>query len=82
MLDTLKEEPDEEFEDALNDFEFFASSLPSLESLSFSVAHELDVDTHLKFPKDLFRWEFYPPTGLRHLILCGCYGGPFAPCVT
>lgn len=54
MLDTSKEEPDEEFRNALNDFEFFLSYLPFLESLSFSVAHELDVDTHLKFPRNLF----------------------------
>ena len=54
MLDTSKEEPDEEFMDALDDFEFFVLPLPSLESLSFSVNHEPEIDTHLNYPRGLF----------------------------
>ena len=76
MLDASEEGPDEDFKNALNDFEFFVFPLPSLESLHFSVNHELEIDTHLNFPRDLFSWIILPPTKLRHLTLQGCYGGP------
>ena len=79
MLDGYAEEGlDQDFKDALDDFDFFTSPLPALESLSFSVNLELDIDidTHMHFPRDLFCWNFLPPTKLRHLTLHGCYGGP------
>ena len=77
MLDDVAEDgPDECFKDALDDFKFFVFPLPVLESLSFHVQHELDVDTHMELPRDLFCWKFLPPTKLRHLALHGCYGGP------
>ena len=76
MLDGSEEGPNQDFSDALDDFEFFALRLPSLESLSFSVDHELDVDTHLNLPGSFFSWGSFPPTRLRHLTLHGCYGGP------
>ena len=68
--------PDQCFKDALDDFKFFESPLPQLESLSFRVHHELDINTHLAFPRDLFSWRISPPTKLRHLALHGCHGGP------
>ena len=54
MLNTSKEEPDEEFKNALDDFKFFVLPLPSLESLSFSINHEPEIDTHLNYPRGLF----------------------------
>jgi len=77
MLDDSAEEgPDQYFKDALDNFGFFGFPLLLLESLSFRVEHELDVDTHLQLPKGLFHWGFLPPVELRHLTLHGCYGGP------
>jgi hypothetical protein len=76
MLDVLGEGPDQDFNDALDGFEIFTSPLPSLESLTIGVDHELDVDSHLNFQGDLFCWGMFPPTKLRHLNLHGCYGGP------
>ena len=78
MLDNVaRDGPDRAFKDALSNFELFASPLPTLESLSFHVDHQLeDVDTHLVLPTNLFCWVFSPPTQLRHLTLYGCYGGP------
>ena len=76
MLDASEEGPNQDFKDALDDLAFFAYPLPSLETLSFSVDHELEIDSHLNFPKDLFLWGSLPPTRLRHLTLDGCYGGP------
>ena len=76
MMDASEEGPDQDFQNALDDFDFFTSSLPSLETLAFSVDHEFDVDTHLNFPESLFNWENLPPLSLRHLTLYGCYGGP------
>ena len=68
--------PDQCFKDALDNFEFFVFPLPQLESLSFRVYHELDIETHLALPRNLFLWGISPPTKLRHLALDGCYGGP------
>ena len=68
--------PDESFKDALGSFEFFIFPLPRLESLSFKVYHELDVNTHLALPRTLFLWAMTAPTELRHLALDRCYGGP------
>ena len=77
LLDASDEwEPDQDFKDALDNFNFFASPLPLLESLSFSVGHEFEIDTHLSLPGDFFCWSLLPPTRLRHLTLHGCYGGP------
>ena len=77
MLDNCAEDgPDQDFEDALNGFGLFKFPVPALESLSFRVDHEFDVDTHLHFPRSLFFWEFLPPTKLRHLALHGCFSGP------
>ena len=77
ILDNVAEEgPDQDFEDALDDFELFTFPLPAVESISISVDHEFDVDTHLGLPKDLFCWVLSPPMKLRHLALTGCYGGP------
>jgi len=67
---------DQDFKDALDDFELFASPLPILESLSFRVEHLLHTDSHLKLPEDTFCWGTSPPTKLYHLSLHGCYGGP------
>ena len=76
MLDSVAEEgPDQDFNDALDDFELFSLPLPALESFSFRVDHDFDIDTHLEFPTTLFLWGFIPPTKLRHLSLHGCYGG-------
>ena len=77
ILDNVAEEgPDQDFEDALDDFELFTFPLPAVESISFSVDHEFDIETHLGLPKDLFCWVLSPPMKLRHLALDGCYGGP------
>jgi hypothetical protein len=76
MLDASEEGPDQDFKNALDDLDFFVVPLPFLESLSFSVNHELEIDTHLSLPRDLFGWVILPPTRLRHLTLQGCYGGP------
>jgi len=77
IFDNVAEEgPDQDFADALDDFELFTYPLPAIESISFSVDHEFDIDTHLGLPKGLFCWALSPPTKLRHLTLDGCYGGP------
>ena len=77
ILDNFAEEgPDQEFNDALNDFGLFSLALPALESFSFRVDHEFDLDTHLELPRTIFFWVFLPPTKLRHLSLRRCYGGP------
>ena len=77
LLDNVaKEGPDECFKDALDEFNFFVFALPILESLSFRVQHEFDIDAHMELPRELFCWRFLPPTELRHLALHGCYGGP------
>jgi len=77
MLDDSAEEGSNQyFKDALDSFGFFGFPLLILESLSFHVEHELDADTHLELPKELFYWGFLPPIELRHLALHGCYGGP------
>ena len=74
--DSVEEDPDRYFKSVLEDFELFTFSLPTLESLSFSVGLELEIETHLEFPEDMFCLESSPPPNLRHLTLHGCYGGP------
>jgi len=77
LLDNVAEEgPDQDFAEALDDFDLFTFPLPAIESVSFSVDHEFEIDTHLMLPKDLFCWALSPPRKLRHLALDGCYGGP------
>ena len=68
--------PNQYFKDTLDDSKIFALPLPTLESLSFSVDHDLPTDTRLELPKGLFCLESSPPPNLRHLALHGCYGGP------
>ena len=79
MVDPDESEPPERsFRNALDYFGFFALPLPSLESLSFSVYHEMEFfgKTHLVCPRDLFDLQYSPPAQLRHLALHGCLGGP------
>ena len=66
--------PNQNFEDTLDDFLLFEFPLPALESLTFRVRHEFSHHGHLTIPEKLFRWEFSPPTELRHLALRGCFG--------
>ena len=78
---TLAEDPeeiaDEAFGRALKELKLFSSSLPFLESLSFSVHPEFesDDDTYTDLRRYLFGWNASPPIRLRHLTLHGCYGG-------
>ena len=51
----------------MDEFEFSTLPLSFFESLSFSVGHEFEIDTHLNVPRSLFCWGFLPPTRLRHL---------------
>jgi len=70
-------DPDERFQNVLDDFRLFVLPLPVLETLNFRVDHAFDdVDTHLEFSELLFFWGFAPPPALRHLALHSCYGGP------
>ena len=71
--DVSEDDPDQNFEDALDDFGLFAPPLPVLENLNFYVEHEFDIDSHLVLPENLFRWGFTHL--LRHLALRGCFGG-------
>ena len=66
------------FRSALGNLKFCASSLPSLETLSFSMHFDFDYfdNISMDFPGDMFCWDTSPPTNLRHLILHGCFGGP------
>jgi len=48
--DVARGGPNQEFKDALENFELFTSHLPILESLSFHVNHVLDIETHLELP--------------------------------
>ena len=70
--------PQRNFQNALHDFKFFAFSLPSLESLNFTVDHEFDLErfTYMELPENLFHLKTYPSRKLRHIALDGCYGGP------
>ena len=66
------------FKNAFGDLKPCASSLPSLENLSFSIYPDFDYDDDpsMDFPGDMFGWNTSPPANLRHLTLHGCYGGP------
>jgi hypothetical protein len=72
-----EEYPDKNFEDALDDFGFFAFPLPVLGSFSFRVLHEFRLKHPLEFPEGLFCWGPLPPATLSHLVLRGCSSGPF-----
>jgi len=60
------------FENALDGVKFFTSPLPALESLSLHADQDCAIRIYPNFPKDVFRWDSLPPTGLHHLTLRGC----------
>ena len=80
MINSDQSEPPEwDFHEALYDFRFFALSLPSLESLGFTVRHEFEVyegDNYMELPENLFQLKLSPSDRLRHVALDGCFGGP------
>jgi len=76
IFNTTEYDVDEDFRIVLKGFKIFASPLPVLESLTFHVNHNFEIDGPLGLPKALFSWGVSPPTQLRHLALRECYGGP------
>ena len=74
LLDTQTDDSDWYFEGAFDHFKLFELPLPTLEYLNLRVHSELADKILVELPRDLFCWDFSPPTELRHFTLHGCYG--------